>query len=149
MKSKTSSIILCALLFLAGTVNAAAQDLDSSQTREETTKQHPKSNLTVKEWNVDAATGQKVLDHVTIFNEKGKKVEETEYDSKGMQWRKRYEHGENGKVLREMVYNSNNKLDNVRKFEYDELGRKKAEYIYDAKGRLKKYKIYEYIPGAK
>lgn len=138
----TKYIFVCAISLLAGTAGLSAQ------TTAESTKPS-KSNLTVKEWNVDAATGQKVLDHVTIFNEAGKKVEEIEYDSRGMQWRKRYEHGANGKVLRESVYNSNNRLDNVRKFEFDELGRKKAEYIYDAKGRLKKYKIYEYIPGAK
>lgn len=106
-----------------------------------------KSNMTVKEWNVDAGTNNKVLDHVTIYNELGKKVEEIEYDSKGQKWRKKYEHGANGKIVRELVYNGANKLDNIRKIEFDELGRKKTEYVYDAKGRLKRYKVYEYIPG--
>lgn len=35
-----------------------------------------KSNLTVREWNIDAGSNQKVLDHLTIYNENGKKVEE-------------------------------------------------------------------------
>lgn len=105
-----------------------------------------KSNMTIKEWKVDAATNQKILDHVTIYNELGKKVEEIEYDGGGQKWRKKYEHGLNGKVERELVYNHANKLDNIRKYEYDELGRRKTEYIYDAKGRLKRYKVYEYIP---
>lgn len=42
-----------------------------------------KSNLTVREWNIDAGSNQKVLDHLTIYNENGKKVEEAEYDRKG------------------------------------------------------------------
>lgn len=42
-----------------------------------------KSNLTVREWNIDAGSKQKVLDHLTIYNENGKKVEEAEYDRKG------------------------------------------------------------------
>lgn len=106
-----------------------------------------KSNVTVKEWKVDAATDQKVLDHVTVYNENGKKIEEVEYDSKGVKWRKRYEHGPNGKIARESVYNGAGKLDNVRKYEYDELGRRKIEYVYDAKGKLKRYKVYEYVAG--
>lgn len=111
------------------------------------TEKPSKSNMTVKEWKVDASTNQKSLDHVTIYNENGKKVEEIEYDSRGQKWRKKYEHGANGKIVRELVYNSANKLDNIRKFEFDELGRKKTEYVYDAKGKLKKYKVYEYISG--
>lgn len=51
-----------------------------------------KSNLTVREWNIDAGSNQKVLDHLTIYNENGKKVEEAEYDRKGQKWRKRYEY---------------------------------------------------------
>lgn len=117
-----------------------------SLTAQETTKP-TKSNMTLKEWKVDAATNQKVLDHVTIYNENGKKVEEIEYDGKGIKWRKKYEIGPNGKIVRELVYNSANKLDNVRKYEFDEFGRKKMEYVYDAKGKLKRYKVYEYVPG--
>ena len=130
-------ILLTALIFVAFGISLTAQ---------ETTKPS-KSNMTVKEWKVDAATNQKVLDHVTIYNENGRKVEEIEYDSKGVKWRKKYEIGANGKIARELVYNSANKLDNVRKYEFDEFGRKKTEYVYDAKGKLKRYKVYEYIPG--
>ena len=106
-----------------------------------------KNNMTLKEWKVDAVTNHKILDHLTIYNEIGKKIEEIEYDSKGQKWRKKYEHGANGKVVRELVYNSANKLDNIRKYEYDEFGRRKIEYIYNAKGKLKRYKVYEYIAG--
>ena len=67
--------------------------------------------------------------------------------SRRTKWRKKNEHGPNGKVARELVYNSANRLDNIRKYEYDEFGRRKIEYIYNAKGKLKRYKVYEYIAG--
>ena len=130
-------IFIAFALFGLAAVTAKAQE----------TEKPSKSNMTVKEWKVDASTNQKSLDHVTIYNENGKKVEEIEYDSRGQKWRKKYEHGANGKIVRELVYNSANKLDNIRKFEFDELGRKKTEYVYDAKGKLKRYKVYEYISG--
>ncbi len=103
-----------------------------------------KSNLTVKEWNIDAGTNQKVLDHLTIYNASGKKVEEAEYDRKGQKWRKKYEYSPDGSISRVLVYDSSNKLDNIRKFEFNELGRKKSEYVYDSKGKLKRCKVYEY-----
>lgn len=106
-----------------------------------------KSNLTVKEWNIDAGTNQKVLDHLTIYNASGKKVEEAEYDRKGLKWRKKYEYAPDGSLARVLVYDSSNKLDNIRKFEFNELGRKKTEYVYDAKGKLKRCKVYEYSIG--
>ena len=106
-----------------------------------------KSNLAVKEWNIDAGTNQKVLDHLTIYNASGKKVEEAEYDRKGQKWRKKYEYAPDGSLFRVLVYDSSNKLDNIRKFEFNELGRKKTEYVYDAKGKLKRCKVYEYSVG--
>ena len=104
-----------------------------------------KKNLVIKEWNTDARSNHRVLDHQTIFNADGRKVEETEYNSEGQKWRKRYEYGENGKVSRELVYNDRNRLYSVKKFEYNEFGRKKTQYNYDAKGRLKTIKVFEYI----
>ncbi len=106
-----------------------------------------KSNLTVKEWNIDAGTNQKVLDHQTVYNASGKKVEEAEYDRKGQKWRNKYEYAPDGNLTRVLVYDSSNKLDNIRKFEFNELGRKKTEYVYDAKGKLKRCKVYEYSVG--
>ena len=103
-----------------------------------------KRNLTLKEWNIDAGTNQKVLDHLPIYNSDGKKVEEAEYDRKGQKWRKKYEYSPDGTLSRVLVYDSSNRLDNVRKFEFNELGRKKTEYIYDSKGKLKRCKLYEY-----
>ena len=103
-----------------------------------------RSNLTVKEWNIDAGSNQKVLDHLTIYNEGGKKIEEAEYDRKGQKWRKKFEYSSEGKLQRVLTYDSSNRLDNIRKFEFNELGRKKTEYVYDSKGKLKRCKVYEY-----
>ncbi len=147
MKKIIIATLALAIMAIGRTYAQEAPDSLETSGAQTPAQKHPRSNMTVKEWKVDAATNQKILDHVTIYNELGKKVEEIEYDLKGQKWRKRYEHGANGKVARELVYNHANKLDNIRKYEYDELGRRKTEYIYDAKGRLKRYKMYEYIPG--
>lgn len=104
-----------------------------------------KKNLVVKEWNTDARTNKKILDHVTTYNPDGKKIEEIEYGVSGQKWRKRYEYDQNGKTITEMVYDEHNNLDNYKKFEYNEFGKKKTQYTYDGKGKLKSMKVYEYI----
>lgn len=129
-----AKIFIIILLFLCG-ISLPAQEKAG------------KSNLTVKEWNIDAGTNQKVLDHLTIYNASGRKVEEAEYDRKGQKWRKKYEYSPDGSLTRVLIYDSSNKLDNIRKFEFNELGRKKTEYVYDAKGKLKRCKVYEYSIG--
>ena len=77
-----------------------------------------KENLIIKEWNVETSSGVKILDHLTIYNSLGLKVEEAEYGKDGVKWRK--------------------------KFEYTPTGRKHKEFIYNAKGKMSRYKIYEY-----
>ena len=105
-----------------------------------------KKNLVVKEWNTDARSNARVMDHVTTYNADGKKIEEIEYYSNGKQkWRKRYEYGPNGKVSRELVYDERNRLDTAKRFEYNELDQKKTQYNYDAKGKLRSVKVFEYI----
>ena len=104
-----------------------------------------KKNLVIKEWNSDAKSRSRVLDHQTTYNADGKKIEEIEYAQGKQKWRKRYEHGANGKVYRELVYDEHNRLVTVKKFEYNELGRKKTQYNYDGKGKLKTIKVFEYI----
>ena len=131
-------LILIAAAMLLVLPGAFAQE-------QEATPKINKKNLVIKEWNTDARSNHRVLDHQTIFNADGRKVEETEYNSEGQKWRKRYEYGENGKVSRELVYNDRNRLYSVKKFEYNEFGRKKTQYNYDAKGRLKTIKVFEYI----
>lgn len=104
-----------------------------------------KKNLVIKEWNTDARSNARVLDHVTTYNPDGKKIEEIEYGQNRQKWRKRYEYGANGKVSRELLYDERNKLVTIKKFEYNEFGRKKTQYNYDAKGKPVSYKVFEYI----
>ena len=125
--------IAAAMLLLLPGINA-----------QETQKMN-KKNLVIKEWNTDAKSKHRVLDHQTTYNADGKKIEEIEYNSSGQKWRKRYEYNSGGKVSRELVYDEKNRLEGVKKFEYNEFGRKKTQYNYDAKGRLKTIKVFEYI----
>ena len=104
-----------------------------------------KKNLVIKEWNTDAKSKHRVLDHQTTYNADGKKIEEIEYNSSGQKWRKRFEYSADGKVTRELVYDERNRLQAVKKFEYNEFGRKKTQYTYDGKGKLKTMKVFEYI----
>ena len=105
-----------------------------------------RKNLVIKEWNTDARTNARVMDHVTTYNADGMKIEEIENYSNGKQkWRKRFEYGPNGKVSRELVYDERNRLNSVKKLEYNELGQKKTQYNYDAKGKLVAVKVFEYI----
>ena len=104
-----------------------------------------KKNLVVKEWNTDARSKTRVLDHVTTYNAEGRKVEEIEYSGSGQKWRKRFEYGADGKLARELLYDERNRLTGYKKFEFNAFGKKKVQYTYDAKGRLLSVKNFEYI----
>lgn len=110
-----------------------------------TTPKINKKNLVIKEWNTDANSKTRALDHVTTYNADGKKIEEIEYSQNSQKWRKRFEYDASGKVSTEYVYDERNRLDNYKKFEYNEFGRKKTQYTYTAKGKLKSVKVYEYL----
>ena len=127
------------------TIAAALMALAPLGAQEQEAPKINKKNLVIKEWNTDAKSKHRVLDHQTTYNADGKKVEEIEYNSSGQKWRKRYEYNAAGKVSRELVYDEKNKLQVVKKFEYNEFGRKKSQYTYDAKGKLKTMKVFEYI----
>ena len=124
------------LLLLSGTV-AAAQD--------QTTQKIDKRNLVIKEWNTDARSNNRTLDHVTTFSADGKKLEEIEYGSSGQKWRKRFHYNEAGKCVQEDIYDERNKLNSVKKYEYNEFGRKKTQTTYNAKGKVVAIKHFEYI----
>lgn len=113
--------------------------------QDETPNKINKKNLVIKEWNSDAKSNKKVLDHVTTYNAEGKKIEEIEYGSYGQKWRKRFEWGEDGKVSRELVYDERNRLVNYKTFDYNEFGRKKTQYTYNPKGKLLTIKVFEYV----
>ena len=46
-------------------------------------KRAKRKNLTVKEWNTDASKKSRWLDHLTIYDEKGKQIPLTERDEDG------------------------------------------------------------------
>ena len=130
------SILLVSTTFLAG------------QTTSD--KREKRKNLTVKEWNTNAATKTRYLDHVTKYNSKGQKVEEIEYDSKGtVTNRVVYEYGSNGKVSRQIIYGANNKVYRIRKYEYNTDGTKHKQYNYAPNGKLLSTKEFEYIQSSK
>lgn len=109
------------------------------------TKKINKKNLVVKEWNTDARTNVRMLDHVTTFNADGQKIEEIEYNSEGQKWRERYEYATNGKKVRELIYDGLNRLVQVKKYQYNEYGKKNLTYTYNAQGKIIAIKNYEYL----
>ncbi len=133
---KINKILAALLLILAAAQAAPAQ---------EQTPKINKKNLVIKEWNTDAGSRHKVLDHQTVYNAEGRKIEEKEYTSTSLKWTKRFEYGADGKVSRELAYDERGKLVSIKKFEWNEFGRKKTQYTYDAKGRLVSTKVFEYI----
>lgn len=133
MKIKLFSFLL--LLLFVGTLSA--------QTTQE--KREKRKNLTIKEWNTNAATKTKFLDHITKYNDKGLKVEEIEYANYGQKLRLTYEYNENGKCVKEVEYDAKNKPVRIRKFEYYPDGSKKKQYNYSPTGRLETIKEFEYL----
>lgn len=126
------------VLLLASGIGAAAQDNTATQKID-------KRNLVIKEWNTDARSNNRTLDHVTTFSPDGKKLEEIEYGSSGQKWRKRFKYNEAGKCIQEDIYDERNRLNSVKKIEYNEFGRKKTQTTYTPKGKVVSIKHYEYI----
>ena len=110
-----------------------------------TDKREKRKNLTVKEWNTNAATKTRYLDHVTKYNAEGSKIEEIEYANYGQKSRVTFEYNENGKCVKETEYDSRNKPVRIRKFEYYPDGSKKKQYNYSPSGKLETTKEFEYI----
>lgn len=133
MKIRLFSFLL--LLLFVGTLSA--------QTTQE--KREKRKNLTIKEWNTNATTKTKFLDHITKYNDKGLKVEEIEYANYGQKSRVTYEYNENGKCVKEVEYDAKNKPVRIRKFEYYPDGSKKKQYNYSPTGKLETIKEFEYL----
>lgn len=110
-----------------------------------TDKREKKKNLTIKEWNTSAATKTRYLDHVTKFDANGFKIEEIEYANYGQKTRTTFEYNEAGKCIKQTEYDSRNKPVRIRKFEYYPDGSKKKQYNYSPSGKLETTKEFEYI----
>jgi hypothetical protein len=107
-------------------------------------KREMRKNLVVKEMNTDAKGKRKWMDHLTVWDENGFKLEDIEYAVYGQKERITFEYDAIGKCIRENVYNDKNKLYRIRKYEYNSDGRKKIQYNYNPDGKLFSTKVYEY-----
>ena len=131
------SLLLCLFLALPLTGNADVSP-------ETLAKRAKRKNMTLKEWNTDAASRTKWLDHLTVYDAEGRKVEEIEYAVYGQVWRVVTEYDEQGLVSREVEYDSRNKPVRIRKYEYNENGTKRKQYNYLPNGKLYSVKVFEY-----
>ncbi|GHT18953.1 hypothetical protein AGMMS4957_02210 [Bacteroidia bacterium] len=145
--------IIIALFILAMGVNFTAlpvQEQTSAATQGQTPfltpeeKREMRKNLVVREMNVDAKGKRSWVDHLTVWDENGFKLEEIEYAVYGQKERVTYEYDAAGVCVRENVYNDKNKLVRIRKYDYLPTGRKKTQYNYNPDGKLYSTKVYEY-----
>lgn len=135
---KHKIILLFAALLCS--VMAVAQEVSP----ETLAKRQKRKNLIVTEWNTDSKGRNRWMDHVTIYDEQGRKIEEIEYASYGQRERVVTTYGENGLVAKEIVYNDRNKPVRIRKYEYNADGTKKKQYNYLPNGKLYSIKEYNY-----
>lgn len=123
-------------LILLVSLSANAQDNDISKKKER------KKNLIVKEWNT--RENKRFLDHLTIYNDQGKKIEESEYSNYGLREKVTFEYDALGRCVKQIVYNDRNKVNRIRKIEYNADGSRKNQYNYYPNGKLESIKVYEY-----
>lgn len=118
----------------------------SAQVSPETlAKRNKRKNLTVKEWNTDQASKTRWLDNQRTYDDQGRKIEEIEYASYGMRWRRVFQYDEKtGVLVREVEYDDRNKPFIIRKYEYNTDGTKKKQYNYSPTGKLLTIKVFEY-----
>ena len=129
--------------FLSFVLTGFAQSLLSP---EQLAKREKRKNLTVKEWNTDSSTKTRWLDHLTVYDSQGRKIEEIEYATYGQRQRVTYEYDDaTGKVTKEVVYNDRNKPVRIRRYEWNEDGTKKKQYNYLPNGKLYSVKVFEYL----
>lgn len=116
---------------------AVAQDNDVSAKRER------RKNLVVKEWNTEGKN--RFLDHVTVYNDLGLKIEEIEYAQYGQKERVTSEYNQAGVCIKQVVYDDRNRVSRIRKFDYNDDGSKKMQYNYLPNGKLFSSKSFEYV----
>ena len=136
-------IILTAVTLVALVAGAMAQSL---LTPEQLAKREKRKNLVVKEWNTDSKSKTRWLDHVTTYDNQGRKIEEIEYATYGQRERVTFEYDDTtGKICKEVVYNDRNSVVRIRKYEWNSDGTKAKQYNYLPNGKLFSVKVFEYI----
>lgn len=142
MKTSWHKSIMFVVLALIATTTMA----QSLLTPEQLAKREKRKNLTVKEWNTDSKSKTRWLDHLTVYDSEGRKVEEIEYATYGQRERVTYEYDEvTGKVSKEVVYNDRNTVIRIRRYEWNEDGTKAKQYNYLPNGKLYTVKVFEYV----
>ena len=134
-----NKLLLCLIAFMCATVTMAQE-----VSPETLSKRAKRKNLTVTEWNTDSKGKNRWMDHLTVYDEQGRKIEEIEYASYGQRERVVTTYGENGLVAKEIEYNDRNKPVRIRKYEYNLDGTKKKQYNYLPNGKLYSIKEYNY-----
>ena len=138
----SSNILLIFFLFLIS-MPMMSQSL---LTPEQLAKREKRKNLTVKEWNVDAKTNTRWLDHIKVYDNQGRCIEEIEFASYGQRSRVTSTYDDvTGKVIEEVEYNDRNKPVRIRRYEWNADGTKAKQYNYLPNGKLYSIKIFEYI----
>lgn len=131
------------LFFLVNAVFAVyAQSTSAESLTDE--KREQKRNLIIREYNTDAQGKNNWMDHLTVYNEHGYKIQEIEYAVYGMRSKVLYEYDENNRCVKEIVYDDRNKITRIRKIIYNADGTRKTQYNYLPNGRLYSTKQYEY-----
>lgn len=137
-------VSLSALLLVGACITLNAQERAQFLERTTAEKREQRKNLVVKELNADAKGQREWLDFIAVYDETGLKIEESEFAVYGLKERIVYYYNEDGRNIREDVYNDKNKLYRIRKFEYNEEGRRQKQYNYLPNGKLYSVKVYEY-----
>lgn len=139
MKKTAKKLILTFILLASAGIMYSQKSPESLNERKER-----KKNLTIREYNTDANGKSRWLDHVTVYNAEGYKVEEVEYATYGIRERVTFIYDDNHLCVKEVVYDERNKVNRIRKYEYNNDGTKKTQYNYLPNGRLYSTKVYQY-----
>lgn len=128
-------------IFLFGAVSMALAQTSPESIND---KRERHKNMTIREYNTDAKGKNRWMDHVTVYNAKGLKIEEIEYSTYGMHERVLFEYDANERCIKEVVFDDTKKVSRIRKYEYNADGTKKTQYNYLPNGRLYSTKQYQY-----
>lgn len=141
MKSSSLRIKLFSI-FLFGFISLIFAQTSPESLNE---KRERHKNMTIREYNTDAKGKNRWMDHVTIYNAKGLKIEEIEYATYGMRQRVLFEYDPvTDHCIKEIVFDERKKVSRIRKYEYNPDGTKKTQYNYLPNGRLYSTKQYQY-----
>lgn len=140
MKKHIFKFQLLVLFLFAGATFATAQKNVAIQSE----KRELRKNMIITEYNTDAKGGNKWMDHKTVYDPNGFKIEEIEYATYGMRERILFEYDANGLCVKEVVFDERNKVSRIRKYQYNPDGTKKTQYNYLPNGKLFSTKQYVY-----